>query len=287
MHLFRGAKSAIAAGIFAATAGFSGVSQAGIDFRFDWAAAGCTGCANALSPVTDELKFTAESVLAFNGTPFAAGVTFTNYLILRVDQLFNNGIDWTEADYGGPGATHEITIVAEFTGTQNTATTYSITGFNQFDVILDYGQGYTFADFADASTFANQGSNPEGATFVLGAGTNAPNIPDGAVDFFIGLLDKVNPGDFEVTARGTPIGSHLLGVTNANTALCGGGTQTCFGTPQNILDLFGGPTYDPTTMVHTRDDGTVEKFLIPEPGAIALLGIGLVAGGFARRRTNA
>jgi hypothetical protein len=94
-------------------------------------------------------------------------------------------------------------------------------------------------------------------------------------------LDLLQPGDFEVNVDGTSFGSHLLGVTNSNNALCGG-NQTCFSDPNAILALFGA---DADVFFHTRSDGTIEKIAaVPEPGTLGLLGIALIVMGIAARR---
>src|SRR5690242_327473 len=97
---FFAAKRAIRSGIVAiALTAPMFASAATIPFAFNWGATseGFTGTPVSL-PV-NELKFTAESALVFHGTPFAPGTTFTDYIALRIDQLFFGG-DQSPTPYG-------------------------------------------------------------------------------------------------------------------------------------------------------------------------------------------
>ena len=128
-------KKTLATGLTAAALMVPSLANAGIDFVFNWGATGEGAfggitTSDPLNPVRS-MKFTAESAIVFDGVPFTPGVTFTDYVVLRVDQLFNSAsaVVGPYGDTGVPGFFDMgITVLAEFTGIQNTALTYSITG---------------------------------------------------------------------------------------------------------------------------------------------------------------
>jgi hypothetical protein len=272
-----GFKKTLLAGITALALSMPGLANSALTFSFDWGATTEGGLIPLSGPV-NELKFTAESVIVFDGAPFTAGTTFTDYIVLRVDQLFFGG-NLALTPYG-PLFGMEITVLAELTGTQIDATNYVVTGINSFELIYDGPNGgFTSADFANLATFTD-GQQTETASFVDGTGTNSTLAPDGVLDLFIGLLDLIVEGDFEVQVNGDSFGSHLLGITNSNNALCGG-LQTCFADPSLILALFGA---DANVFFHTRSDGSIEKLAVPEPATLGLFGLALVIMGLVANR---
>jgi hypothetical protein len=283
-----GLKKTFVAGIAAAALSVPAVANAGIDFLFNWGATGegQFGAQTVSAPVRS-MKFTAESVIVFNGAPFTPGTTFTDYVVLRVDQLFNSTSN-AVAPYGDTGVPGlfgmGITILAEFTGVQNSPLSYSVTGLNSLRMFYDGPVGgYSAANFTNLASFID-GTLVESGLFATGSGVNDPNAPDGSIDVTVGLLDLLTGGDFEVNLQGGSLGSHLLGITNANNHLCGTGLQTCASTSDAILAMFGqGPN---PAGFHTISDGSIEKVALPEPGTLGLLGLALAAMGFVgvRRR---
>ena len=283
------AKKTLLAGFAAAVMLTAGSANAALDFTFNWGATGEGFIGAPLSNTVDELKFTAESVIVFDGTPFTAGTNFTDYVTLRIDQLFNDGNNAaTLANPYGDLFSMEITVLAELTGTQIDATNYIVNGVNSFRLLYDGPlNGFTAADFGNLATFAD-GAYVETASYVSGTGTNSTLAPDGVLDLFVGLLDLLLDTDFEVDTQGQPFGAHLLGITNSNNALCDVGLQTCAATPASILDLFGVNIAEVDNFFHTRSDGSIEKVqAVPEPGVLGLLGLAIAALGFVTSRKRA
>jgi hypothetical protein len=279
-----GFKKTLIAGISAVALSLPGFASAGEDFVFNWGATTEGFVGTPISAPVDELKFTAESVVVFNGPAFEAGTTFTDYVVLRIDQLFFNG-DLQILQPYGPLFGMELTLTAELTGVQLDATNYLITGFNSLSLFYDGPLGgFTAASYANLATFIN-GQTVESATDVQGTGTNSTLAPDGVLDLTVALLDLIANGDFELLWQDGQISAadSWLGLTNSNNALCGTPLQTCASSAAAILALFGEDI--PTSpFFHTRSDGSVEKFTVAEPGTLALLGLALVGIGFGTRR---
>lgn len=246
----------------------------------------------ATSRLTDEYKYTAESLVMFNDNDgsggISAGDTFDDYIGFIIDGLNFGGVNTFDPDYQNGRA--QITGVIKASGIQLDPINYRVTSA---EIVFYYDSPTNAA--GTAGNYANFNTLVDGLEVQTGSGdgvgTNSPLIPDGNIDIFFDLDDVLSSYNdeydpFEIFRPFADL-DKITFSTDSNNQLCAGqpgGGANCGGSIAGIAGFFGINPNDYDFGFHTRSDGSAVK--VPEPATLALMGIGLIGAGFARKRSK-
>jgi hypothetical protein len=282
---------------FALAPGFASANATWYVNYTDANAAGGLGITlgSPLSRLTDEYKYTAESLIEFSDNDASGGIsagdTFDDYIAFRIDNLFIGSNNTFDPDYQTNNVEISGRVIAS--GIQVDAQNYLVTSAAiEFYFDGPTTVGGTGADFGSLGTFVDGVLVQTGTG--NGGGANAALVPDGAIDINFDLADTLstlgpNFDPFELFDPFIDL-DKIKFLTDSNNAACveSGGTGNCGSSIASLTAFFGadiaangGPG---DFRFITRSDGSAVK--VPEPATIALLGMGLLGAGFARRKNR-
>jgi hypothetical protein len=280
--------------------GFTGAVNASATWSLNYAdsidALGYGSTTNAVSNLTDEYKYTAESLVLFNDNDSSGGIsagdTFDDFILFRIDQLFLGGGTNSDVDTFAKNA--QVSGVISASGLQVTQNDY-IVNTSEIEFYFDSVGGVsggllggTDADFSDPNSF-DDGVLVQTGDLVFGGGTNSGLVPDGAINIVYALTDILSTLDdqyanFELFDPFIPLDTIALLTDSNNNACPPDGVAACASTVAGLESFFGiDAVNDYDFFFHTRSDGSAVKAAVPNPSAIALVGLGLIGAGFARR----
>jgi hypothetical protein len=196
-------------------------ASASINFDFNFSGASGGTVANVVG--VNQTVFTASSTLGFRDGgagpvgAISAGDTFRDYTVIRMTQFVDQGGNvLTPLTYGtGPGRTHELTARLVFDGLQITDNDWVVTSVSLFEVIFDFGAGFTGSNYNNLATFTNTPLAGAVETGLLGGASSGDNAtttaPDGSLSLVLQLFDQLHLFDPEgdyfelLTGTGSPL----------------------------------------------------------------------------------
>jgi PEP-CTERM motif-containing protein len=270
------------------------------------------------SGLMDQAQYLGETLtiytnVASGGSP-TSGSTFIGYTFFRLTSMSLAGGSLSPAPDGTftYGFDHEITGALFYTGIHPTtgnsvfdAQNFLITSAN-LKLFFDAGTGgcpqsgfgcggitpsagFTKANFSALGTFTD-GVNVESGTG-SGSGVIGATVADGASDLVFALDDILHTlGAYDPFELTDPQSLDMLAFTDNNNQDCGVVIGGCAASAASILAagnaLFGNSfSLAGHLIALSQNDGSVTKeAVVPLPGSLLLLGLGLIAAGFCSGR---
>jgi len=275
------------AGVLAVASSTVGAVEWRLNYADSISALGYGATTQPLSNLTNEYKYTAESLVLFNDLDASGGIsagdTFLDLVIYRIDQLFLGG--GTNSDLDTFLKNAQVSGVVIASGTQVTANDYLVNSAT----ISFWFDSPTTAPGTDAN-FATPAAFVDGVLVQTGAGSgvgsNSGLAPDGNINITFALTDILSTlddfGPFEVFRPFIPLDQISL-ATDSNNNACP--PAVCGSSVAGLEGFFGVDVDDFDFFFHTRSDGSAIKS-VPEPGTLALLGATLFGLGAFRRRQS-